>query len=198
MGVVFLYQGGTFILIFKDVTSQNSSIQEKVKQLYLDAFPEHERLDFSFIVERAKLNQNHFLAILDDEAFVGLIYYTVDNHNLLVSYLAMDPSTRSKGYGSKILTHLKSQHPKENIFLEIEEVVEEADNYKQRIKRQSFYEKNGFAKSNIYMKTDIEGNGLEIMTTSPIVFDDYKDTITAYLGVENMSEWTSYFKAIIK
>ncbi len=108
----------------------------------------------------------------------------------------MDPSTRSKGYGSKILTHLKSQHPKENIFLEIEEVVEEADGYAQRVRRQAFYEKNGFTKTNILMKSKTDG--LELMALSSLDFSDYRNTMIAYLGEDNLSEWENYFEVIIK
>lgn len=110
----------------------------------------------------------------------------------------MDPSTRSKGYGTRVLEQFKEKYQDKTIFLEIEEVIKNADNYTQRVKRQSFYERNGFGKSNIYMKTDTEGHGLEIMTTKPITFADYKDAVTTYLGQDNMSEWNSYFEPVIR
>ncbi|WP_269082361.1 GNAT family N-acetyltransferase [Holzapfeliella floricola] len=172
--------------------------QQLVKDLYLTAFPEHERLTFSFILDRAKLDQNYLVAIEDDNQFIGLVYYTISGKNLLISYLAMDPSTRSKGYGTRVLEQFKEKYQDKTIFLEIEEVIKNADNYTQRVKRQSFYERNGFGKSNIYMKTDTEGHGLEIMTTKPITFADYKDAVTTYLGQDNMSEWNSYFEPVIR
>lgn len=62
----------------------------------------------------------------------------------------------SKGYGSKLLKILFKKYKNQNkpIVLFIEAIDTTAPNYTQRIKRLSFYKKNGFVDTNIKVGTN--------------------------------------------
>ena len=66
-----------------------------------------------------------------------------------LGFLAVDGRTRSAGYGTRILTYFRERYGDVPQLLEIEPVVREAGNYQQRLRRLAFYERNGFAVTNM-------------------------------------------------
>ena len=56
---------------------------------------------------------------------------------MYVLYLAVNDKIRSKGYGTLMLKHLNEMSGNKEITLNIESLDENADNYKQRVKRLS-------------------------------------------------------------
>lgn len=85
-----------------------------------------------------------FDGLYDQDQFIGLTYTAVDEKAVYLFYLAIEPDKRGHGYGSQVLTLLKERYPAKQIFLDIEPVTSEADNYEQRQKRLAFYQQNGF------------------------------------------------------
>jgi GNAT superfamily N-acetyltransferase len=124
----------------------------RVKSLYENAFPKSERAPFWFLRYKAKQSNVSFNSLYDDETWIGLLYSMEYRDILLVLYLAIDASCRSGGYGSKVLTALRADHPDKRIVLGIEKIDDQADNYAQRVKRKSFYEKNGYTFSGIIVE----------------------------------------------
>ena len=64
-----------------------------------------------------------------------------------ILYLAVNQELRSRGYGGEILHYAYAQAGKRNIILNVERLDAAADNYEQRRKRVSFYEKNGICRT---------------------------------------------------
>ena len=76
--------------------------------------------------------------------------YTIENDKYyFILYLAVNQEMRSKGYGGEILNYAYEQDGKRNIILNVERLDQTADNYEQRLKRVSFYEKTGYAEQDM-------------------------------------------------
>ena len=104
-----------------------------------------------------------FHAIYDNGQFCGITYYAENETTVYLTYLAINEKMRGQGYGSKILTTLEGKFPNKQIVIDIEPVIVEAKNYKQRVSRLKFYERNGFHRTNQKLK-DPEGD-FEALTT---------------------------------
>ncbi len=61
---------------------------------------------------------------------------------------------RGRGYGTDILKVLENEFSDKQIVIDIEPVIREAQNYKQRISRLNFYEGNGFHRTHQMLKDD--------------------------------------------
>ena len=101
----------------------------QIESLYENAFPKSERAPFWFLRHKAKQSDVSFSSLYEDESWIGLIYMSEYEDILLVLYFAIDASCRSGGYGTKVLTALREDHPDKRIVLTIEPIDEQADNY---------------------------------------------------------------------
>ncbi|QIK51175.1 GNAT family N-acetyltransferase [Jeotgalibaca porci] len=123
------------MLQLKSVTNLKTLL--KVRRLYLDAFPGFERLPFWVLLYKAKKSDSKLSAIYNGDQFVGLTNVAYYQDIVYLFYLAIDPTLRSHGYGSKILHLLKENYPDKRIFLNIEKIDEMSDNFAQRVKRKN-------------------------------------------------------------
>lgn len=158
--------------------------KNEVEDLYLSAFPKHERFPFWILEECSKENNSELLAITDNNIFVGFCYLVKCDDLYYLMYFAVEPKLRNKGYGSIILKELSNRY--KNIFLSIEKPVDDLTK-----KRKNFYLKNGFIETNkIYEDTgvfyEILCNNKEIEITEEIMMKRYK----------NMSKNPSILKSI--
>ena len=128
---------------FADI-KQDTSCLTDMERLYNTAFPSDERAPFGWLVHSAKKDNVDFLACLNGEEWVGLLYTVNYNDLSYVFYFAVDEKQRGKGYGTAILKAAKDKYSGRRLFLAIEEVEKKYSNYNERIKRQRFYENVGF------------------------------------------------------
>ena len=128
----------------------------QAKQLYLEAFPDYERIPMSRLTMFTWRPEAEFLGYFDEQQFVGFAYVVELGRYLYILYLAVEQDARGHGYGSRMLDQLREMYPDHLFVLEIEPVEPNADNYDQRVARQAFYERNGF---------------------SPAGFDSYEDSV---------------------
>ena len=125
-----------------------------VRKVNKTQFPLSERMPVWMLLRMARRKNGitDFLAYYDDDLFVGFtILYTIEDLTSVV-ILAVDGATQSKGYGSRILAHIKSIFPDNRITINIEVLDESANNSEQRIRRRNFYFKNGYESSGYVMK----------------------------------------------
>lgn len=105
-----------------------------------------------------------FHALYDDNKFCGIAYYAESDDTVYLTYLAVNKNLRGHGYGTKILSLLEDRYPNKQLVIDIEPVVPTAKNYKQRVSRLKFYERNGFHRTDQKLK-DQDGE-FEALTTA--------------------------------
>ena len=160
------------------IDKENSA---KIESLYKDAFPNSERVPFWLLRYKAKQNNVAFNSLYENESWIGLLYTIEYRDILLVIYLAIDASCRSGGYGTKVLTALRENHPNKRIVLNIEQIDKQADNNAQRVKRKRFYEKNGYTSTGIIVEE--LGQPFEMLISGgSITSEETRQVYRSFLG----------------
>ena len=153
----------------------------KVRKLYLEVFPDFERLPFWYLIYKSKKKDSNLNVIYDGGKFIGFTHLVYYKDIVYLYYLAIDPSQQSQGYGSLILEHLQTKYLDKRMLLNIEKVDITADNYIKRFKRKKFYEKNGFQNTSFEIET--EDIVYEILYSGAIVYEhEYDSLFKSYIS----------------
>lgn len=154
---------------------------EEVRDLYLRAFPDEERVPLWSLMRKTKRSGNQFLAFEDEGQFVGLTYEITEGDLTLLFFLAVNDQVRSKGYGSRILEDIRTRHAGNRVIIEIEPVDAAAENAGQREKRRAFYLRNGFEPAGFNVRE--QGVEYEILSAGgPVTPDDFMAIMRSYSG----------------
>lgn len=130
-------------LTMRRITTKYEDI-DRIKSLYLSAFPMEERAPFTVLMRRTKSESVHFLAFYAGEQFCGFAYLMLGEQLASLMYLAVEESLRSCGYGTTMLDSIRSYCGDRTIVVDIEQVVPGAENSNLRERRRGFYLRNGF------------------------------------------------------
>lgn len=154
---------------------------QKVKELYLTAFPPEERPPFFLIMSKTNNEDVDFWAIYADGRWVGLAYVISSGDLSYLYYLAVSESERGKGCGSAIMRTLKRMYEGQRLFLALEQLDESAPNNNERIKRRQFYIKSGLMPINCMIQ---EGRVIyDVMSTSEAISPpECQKLMTDYFG----------------
>lgn len=121
---------------------------KKIRDIFSTSLPSYERLSLFSIYAFSLRKDIHYLVFYEGKTIVGIMY-TIETKKLnYLLYLVVNPELRSKGYGSKMLEWLKNRSQDKPVALDIEIIDDKASNYGQRLKRLTFYERNGFHSTN--------------------------------------------------
>lgn len=131
--------------------TEKSRYWDAICDLAKNAFPPEEYLAPDELVEMANAEDFDFLALTDEGQFVGFMAVQIYESLVYLFFLAIDPSCRSKGYGSEAIKALKARYPDKKQTVDFEMLDEEADNNEQRIKRKSFYLRNGYKETGLFL-----------------------------------------------
>ena len=151
-------------------------ITDKIKEIYERSFPPEEQIPLPELLASAQMDQVSFLAWIDPSLpagedgagnVVALTFSFAFPDLFYLGFLAVDGRTRSSGYGTRILTHIRERYGDVPQLLEIEPVVREAGNYQQRVRRLAFYERNGFTVTN--MLTHEAGQTYRVLARDGVV-----------------------------
>lgn len=136
----------------RPVTSRMEDYSE-IARIYNGAFPRQERLPIRVLLLMTRRKNVDFWAFYDGDIFCGLTYLIRYGSTTLVFYLVTNDELRSRGYGSKILGWITANTTK-TIVLDAEAVESgrSVSNLEQRVRRQKFYQKNGFGDSGYSMR----------------------------------------------
>ena len=117
---------------------------EDVERLYNSAFPDDERAPFGRLMRGAKKKNVNFFSCMDGEEWIGLLYVVNYLDMSYIFYFAVDDKKRGRGYGTAILRAARKKYAGRRLFLAIEEIDENYENYAERLKRRDFYQRAGF------------------------------------------------------
>ena len=110
-----------------------------IKELYISAFPEKERREFSDLEKLLSADQCFIYSIdTENTGFSGFCICWDLGGFAFVEHFAVNPEKRGLGIGEKTLSLLKTLHNK-TILLETEPAVDEITT-----RRVHFYQRNGF------------------------------------------------------
>ena len=121
-----------------------SEDMQKVKRLYLSAFPKEERPPFFLLRRGLKRQGGQLLIAKENDVFIGFAYLVGTRDLGYLFFFAIHEHYRGLGYGSEVLRLLKEEYAHGRLFLARETLDTCADNYDQRRRRHSFYLRNGF------------------------------------------------------
>lgn len=163
----------------KKITKNTSDLKE-IKKLYISAFPKEERQPFFVLNFKKKSPAADLLAAYNNGEFVGFCYNVKFNDLVYVFFLAIKKEFRGRSFGTKMLTEIHKRYTDKRIFLAIEEMDEKAENYAERLKRKSFYERNGLHILNCKMH---EAKVVyDVMGNADITPNEYELLMDSYLG----------------
>ncbi|MEW6996080.1 GNAT family N-acetyltransferase [Colwelliaceae bacterium BS250] len=118
-----------------------------VIELYKEAFTTVRWVPSWMLRYMMRKGKTGFSVIYENDTWIGLIYITDYKDIIFVHFFAISQFRRSFGYGSKVIDSMRDKYCENRIVLNIEELEELSENYSQRLKRKSFYVKNGFSSS---------------------------------------------------
>ena len=156
---------------------------KKIKALYTSAFPKIERKPFWLMMLNHKRGRLKILYIEDNNEFAGLAVTAEHNDRALLLYFAIAPDKRDKGYGSKALQMLMKLYEKKKFYLEIESTKKECNDIEIRLKRKSFYYKNGMRE--VGLNVNLFGTEMEVLSSGASL--DYDEYIEPY--EKNFGKW---------
>lgn len=145
---------------FQALNEKNQHFDDVIA-LYRASFPQMQRLPAGVLRRKLRNGKPGFEVIYDDQEWVGFIYNTLDKDIVFMQLFAIADHHRSAGYGSKVIDVLKAQYKDRRILANIEVLDKQLNNYKQRVSRKAFYERNGFRETGLLVKEP--GDLLEAM-----------------------------------
>lgn len=166
---------------------------EKLKQLYITAFPSDERAPYKMLKNRSDKGKAEFLAAKDGNKLIGMVYMVCNDTLAYIFYLAIMDDKRGMGYGSEVLSLLKQRYKGKKLFLARERLDEPCDNLEQRTSRRNFYLANGFTDQSGHIK---EGKvTYDIMYIGePVTAKEYAGLIAGWAG--RLIIWTVGLKIV--
>lgn len=131
--------------------TQESRFWAQVNTLAKEAFPPEEYLAPSELVKMAQSDNFDFLALLDDDTFVGFMVVMLYENLAYLFFLAINENSRGKGYGSRAIETLRAEYPDKTQTVDFEMLDDTAPNKEQREKRRSFYLRNGYRETGLFL-----------------------------------------------
>ena len=153
--------------------------------LYHRSFPRSERKPLAMIRKMQKQGVTDVWYMEEEGQFVGLAATINSPEIILVDYLAIHDKCRGKGSGSEALKQLRRQYAGKGVFVEIECLYEDADNYEERRRRKQFYLRNGMTEMHTTAKlfgVDMELLGYDCQLS----YEEYREFYRA-----NYGEWAA-------
>ncbi|WP_172251297.1 GNAT family N-acetyltransferase [Saccharibacillus deserti] len=132
--------------------TKNSPSAAAIQTLYEEAFPANERAPLSILYRRARRPFVDFTAYYEQDTFIGFTYLARRENLVFLMYLAIDPTQRSRGYGSRVLEQIRAAYPGSRIVLNIEAPDPAAANAEERLRRREFYLRSGYEASGYLVK----------------------------------------------
>ena len=131
--------------------SKESRFWQQINFLAKEAFPPEEYLAPDQLVEMSKADNFDFFALTDGDTFIGFMVVQTHKNLAYLFFLAIGPSCRAKGYGSRAIETLRALYPDKTQVVDFEMLDSEAPNNEQRMKRRQFYLRNGYKETGLFL-----------------------------------------------
>ena len=166
-------------MIVKRITKNSPGLKE-VKALYNSSFPDMERIPWGRLVR--SLSEERIMNVYyEDEQLIGMTYHFCFRDMVYFGYLAVHPSVRNQGYGTKILNTMHEINAGKRIVGDIEEVIPGCEDEEKRRRRRGFYLRNGYESCNVFCV--FFGVDYEIISHGgQISGEEWTDLIRAHWG----------------
>lgn len=128
-----------------DLRPVDDSVIDRVRLLYETAFPREERIPLADLRRMAEGPDCDFLWLDADGEFAGMVYLVSSDTLVFLLYLAIAQGRRNEGLGSDAVWLVKMRAGGRRVFLNAEPADSDAPNIGQRLRRMSFYDRNGFS-----------------------------------------------------
>jgi GNAT superfamily N-acetyltransferase len=153
------------MLKFKEISVIDDSAFKKTIQIYIDSFPENQRLPIDVLTQRTEENTHQILGgfLNNQVVLMSILHLLKDTDFIVLTYLATEKNFRAQGIGKQFFNYILNWVNKEHkyLILEVEDpdFGEEEDRDK-KIKRIEFYRKMGAVEmQNVnYMLPPLSGN----------------------------------------
>ncbi len=164
---------------------------KNIKRLYNTAFPADERAPMWLLTAKAYKKNVDFWSLYcnceyrdgkcNDDKWFGMAYVVNEKDLSYLFYFAVSEKERGRGLGTAALRALKMKYSGRRLFLALEQLDEDAENYSERLKRRNFYLKNDFVPIGCTIKEgtvtyDVMGVGGDIQPA------EYEKMMKNYLG----------------
>lgn len=131
--------------------TENSPYFERADALAREAFPPEEYLSARTLAQMARRADFDFWALLEDGAFVGFMAVLTHETMAYLFFLAIEPSRRSMGCGSRAVEALKAAYPHRQQVVDLEMLDPAAPNGAQRARRRAFYLRCGYQETGLFL-----------------------------------------------
>lgn len=131
---------------------ESASALAAVEDLLKTEFPPDEQMPVEPLAQAAHDDTGAFRAYYDGDAFCGFAVWFWRNGYTYLLYLGVVPEARSRGIGSQILAHLKTERAGDTILLEMVSLSVDADDMPVRQRRARFYARNGFSQTGLHAR----------------------------------------------
>ena len=140
---------------FRKVTESDELLNSQIEALNRKVFPSTETpANLHFLAGLYMGATVDFIAMDDDDVFVGYTYVINFFQGSFIYYLAIEPEYQSKGYGTALLKHLREIQGNRPIALTIFPPEPDNDDYEECLRRKWFYVKNGYVDQKIPYPTE--------------------------------------------
>lgn len=154
-----------------------------IRRLYRASFPPQERKPFLILLLTWRKGKADVWYAEETfpcrgglrKRFLGFAITLNGSNAILLDYLAVKENARGRGIGSRILKTLLCAYDGNGFFVEIESIYEKgAKNLPERMKRRSFYTRNGLRALNVV--ADVFGIQMELLGKDMTIdFQTYND-----------------------
>ncbi|MCM1022441.1 MAG: GNAT family N-acetyltransferase [Prevotella sp.] len=152
----------------------------RISCLYRTAFPADERAPMWLLALKAGRENVDFWGLYADGDWLGLAYVISEGGASYLFYLAVSEELRGKGLGSKALRAIVTHYAGQRLFLALEQLDENADNFAERQRRRRFYLKNGLKPLPLTIREATVT--YDVMGTGDVKPEEYESMMKKYLG----------------
>lgn len=139
------------MILHTESIMEESRFLPQVERLAREAFPPEEYLAPQTLLRMAREGQLVFLALTEEDRFVGYMAVRLYEDLVYLFFLAIDPSRRGQGYGSRALETLRARYSERQLVVDLEMQDDAAENSAQRQRRKAFYLKNGYRETGLFL-----------------------------------------------